>query len=93
MSIKHKADVRMMPPPRWTANCNLPTQHQSEIIVRNTDIKHRSQPEARPLPALIREMAFGPLTDEVRVRGSQDISNYDSQQEENQGVGEGCSCP
>jgi len=62
--------------PRWTVNCNLPTQHQSEIILCNTDIKHRSQPGARPLPALIREMAFGPLMDEVRVRGSQDIGNY-----------------
>lgn len=77
MYIKHKTDIHMTTPPRWTDNCNLPTQHQSEIILCNTDIKHRSQPEARPLLPLIREMAFGPLMDEVRVRGLQDISNYD----------------
>lgn len=37
---------------------------------------HKTQ-EPDPIPALIREMAFGPLMDEVRARGSRDISNYD----------------
>lgn len=50
MYIKLKTDIHMMTPPWWTAKCNLATQHQSEIILCNADIKHRSQPEAGQKP-------------------------------------------
>lgn len=58
-------------------------QHkQPHIKVRLSSLTLTLNTEANqkpdPIPALIREMAFGRLMDEVRLRVSQDVSNYET---------------